>query len=636
MHQQPRIESLLMENVSESTRLPEEERHKLLVKWNATQIAYPKDKCIHQLFEAQVERSPDAIAVVFEDEHLTYRELNQRANQLSHYLRHQGVGPEVLVGICVDRSLEMVIGLIGILKAGGAYVPLDPRYPKERIAFMLKDSQVAVLLTQEKLVAELPVQGVHLACLDKDGGEVSAESEENPCSGATPENLAYVIYTSGSTGTPKGVLGLHRGVVNRFFWMWETFAFEAQEVCCQKTSLSFVDSVWEIFGPLLKGVPTVIIPDAVLKEPSRLVQTLAAKNVTRLVLVPSLVRALLYADIDFQFQLPKLKYWISSGETLSLSLCQRFYDRVPHATLFNFYGSTEVTADATWYDTREGRLLVCVPIGRPIANMQIYILNHQLQRVPIGTPGELHVGGIGLARGYLNQPGLTAERFITNPFSVEPGARLYKTGDRARYLPDGNVEFLGRIDHQVKIRGFRIEPGEIEVVLKQYPAIREAVIVAWENTPGDKRLVAYIVFHQNQASSLSGIHDYLNGKLADCMVPTVFVPLETLPLTPNGKIDRRALPEPDSYRRDSKDEFIAPTTPTEEILSGIWAEVLGKEKISLDDNFFEQGGDSLLAVRLITKIEKIFATNLPLTSLLHAPTVAELSNILRQESHTES
>lgn len=483
-------------------------------------------KCIHELFEEQVERTPDAPAVIFAKGggkvrcELTYGELNARSNQLAHHLQALGVGPEVLVGICVERSPAMVVGLLAILKAGGAYVPLDPAYPKERLAFMLRDAQVHVLLTTDALVAKLrPYTTAEIVALDAlhlAQQKVSAWDSADPsCLGTglnvsmTLDNLAYVIYTSGSTGRPKGVEGLHRGAVNRFHWMWDTYPFEAGEVACQKTSLSFVDSIGETFGPLLRGVPLVIANDAAAKDPQQLVQLLADEDVTRIIMVPSLLRAFLDMFPDLASRLPKLRHWISGGEVLPIELFERFQKVMPGCTLINLYGSSEASADATWYDSQDfdpSFNLKSIPIGRPITNMQVYILDADLQPVPTGSSGDIYVGGAGLARGYKGRPELTLERFIPNPFRA---GRLYKTGDLGRYLPDGNIEYLGRSDHQVKIRGFRIELGEIETALVQHPAVRQAIVVARENERqnenghGDKRLVAYVVPQSGATASSS-------------------------------------------------------------------------------------------------------------------------------------
>ena len=623
--------------------LTKPEKNQLLLEWNKTTRKFEYDKCIHHLFEEQVEKTPENVAFEFEEQKITYAKLNTRANQLAHWLIKQGLKSEALVGICVERSLEMMVGLLGILKAGAAYVPIDPAYPQERIAFMLKDSQVSFLLTQEKLLTKLPEHKAKIVCLDYEWEVIHKENKKNPISRVTGNNLAYVIYTSGSTGQPKGVLGLHRGAVNRFNWMWQTFPFESGETCCQKTSLSFVDSIWEIFGPLLQGILTVIIPDTVLKDPYQLLQILANKSITRIVLVPSLLRILLNACPDLQSRLCRLKYWVTSGETLPIELLQYFQNIMPESILLNLYGSSEVSADATWYDTRECKSLCQVPLGHPIDNMQIYILDFHLQAIPIGVPGELHIGGVGLAGGYLNRPQLTEEKFILNPFnntksqltnnpkSQISNRKLYKTGDLARYLPDGNIEFLGRIDNQVKIRGFRIGLREIETAIAQYPSIQQTVVTAQEDNPGDKRLVAYIVPHPEEALTPDELRRFLKQKLPDYMVPSAFVFLNALPLTPNGKIDQRALPAPDRLRQEPASTFVPPSDDLEIQLTKIWENVLGKKPISVKDNFFDLGGHSLLAVRLFAQIEKTFGKNLPLATLFQAPNIEELANIHRQK-----
>ncbi|HJT57515.1 MAG TPA: amino acid adenylation domain-containing protein [Ktedonobacteraceae bacterium] len=651
-------------------RILEEEWERLLVAWNATQATYPKEQCISQLFETQVERSPEAIALIFDGQELTYRELNERGNQLAHHLRRLGVEPEVHVGLCVERSPEMVIGLLGILKAGGAYVPLDPAYPAERLAFMLEDAEATVLVTQQRLRERLATSA-KVVCLDTEWHKIAQESKENRAVNITGENIAYVMYTSGSTGEPKGVLGTHRAAINRFHWMWVTYPFEADEVCCQKTALSFVDSVWEIFGPLLKGIRTVIIPDEVVKNPEYLLHTLATQAVTRIVLVPSLLRLLLDTVDDLKSVLPNLKYCISSGEALPLDLALRFMNNMSHSTLLNLYGSSEVAADVTCYDTRDyNKSLLYIPIGRPIANTQIYLLDSQMQPVPVGQPGELYIGGEGLARGYFNRPELTAAKFVRNPFSSEPEARLYKTGDRARYLLDGNIEYLGRVDSQVKIRGFRIEPGEIEIVLSQHPAVREAVVVAHEGspfispepkvrgasvvsngergrdpvlerpgttTPDDKHLVAYMVLHKGQSVTVSDLRNQVKKALPAYMMPSAFVELEALPLTPNGKVDRRALQASNLARRHTlREPFVAPTSLVHHQLRHIWEELLDVRPIGMRDNFFYLGGHSLLATRLVDRIEQVFGKKLPLATLFAGPTIEQLSLAMQAEEERSS
>ena len=607
------------------------EQHQLIVEWNNTQTTYPSNTCIHQLFEGQVERTPNAIAVIFENEQLTYQQLNHRGNQLAHHLQNLGVKPENFVGICLERSLSMLVAILGILKVGAAYVPLDPAYPQERRFFILTEAKVPVLLTQKKLLETLPEHSAKVVCIDAEWKEISRQSDRNPAVKVEADNLAYLLYTSGSTGTPKGVLGTHRGTVNRCFW--NPYPLIEEDICCQKTSLNFVDSVWEIFAPLLHGLPTVIIPDRAVKDINQFLQTLSNRNVTRLVLVPSLLRALLDSFPDLDRRLPQLKYWICSGESLPMELCQQFREQMRQRVLINLYGSSEVAADVTWYDATH--CVEKVPIGRPIANTQIYLLDRNLQPVPIGIPGEIYVGGDGLARSYLNRQNLTEEKFISNSFLNSKfkiqklkGDRLYKTGDLARYLSDGNIEFLGRIDNQVKIRGFRIELGEVESTLSQYPTVQQCLVTARVDIKSDKHLVAYIVSSQQQKPITDELRCFIKQKLPDYMVPSAFVFLDTLPLTPNGKIDRRTLPAPDSSHLDLEATFIAPRTPTERQIADIWTQLLKLEQIGIHNNFFEFGGHSLLATQVISRLRQAFGIELPLQTLFEAPTVGELSERL--------
>jgi aspartate racemase len=634
-HLQTLLESIVAnpkQHLSQLLLLTADERQCLLVEWNTTQMDYPHDHCLHQVFEVQVAQTPDAIALICEGELLTYRELNRRANQVAYHLRELGVGPEILVGLCMERSLEMVVGLLGILKAGGAYVPLDPAYPLERLAFMLADAQVPAVLTQDRFIAYLPSPGVQVICLDSEWDIFARQSDQNLVSGVWADNLAHVLYTSGSTGMPKGVLGTHRATLNVLAWLWQAYSLTPQEVCVQKTSMSFVDSIQELLAPLLCGFPTVLIPDEVLKDLDQFVQTLAAHHVTRILLVPSLLRALLDTYDDLQRQLPHLQLWFTGGEVLPRELWERFQARMPQSRLVNIYGASEDAADATWYDTGSmNKNLVSVPIGRPIANTQTYVLDRSLQPVPIRVPGELHVGGAGLARGYLNRPELTAEKFIPHPFSTEPGARLYKTGDLARYLPDGNLEYLGRLDHQVKIRGFRIELCEVEAGLEQHAAIRQAVVLAREYAPGDARLVAYIITSQEPAPTSSELRGFLKAKLPEYMVPAAFVVLEALPLTPSGKVDRQALPQPEWSRPQLESALVVPQDALEHQLAQIWQDLLGVKPIGMQDDFFELGGHSLLAVQLFAQIEKCTGKRLPLATLFQGPTIAYLAYSLRQD-----
>lgn len=601
-------------------------------EWNATAVDYPGEQAVHQLFEQQVKRAPDAIALVYEGQQLTFRDLNRRTNQLARHLRRLGIGPEMLVGVGLERCPAMVVALLGILKAGGAYVPLDPAYPAERLAFMLADARPAVLLTREPLLARFPTYE-QVVCLDTGWSAIALLSDEDTGDAGDigGDNLLYALYTSGSTGQPKGVTGTHRAAINRFCWMWTTYPFEPGEVCCQKTSLSFVDSVWEIFGPLLQGIPSVIIPDALVRDPQQLIQTLAAQGVTRIVLVPSLLRALLEATPNVRERLPGLKYWVCSGEALPVELALRFRERMPQSILLNLYGSSEVAADVTCYDVREYQpSLASIPIGRPIANTRIYVLDEQMQPVPVGVPGELYAGGDGLARGYLHRPALTATRFVPDPFSGKAGARLYKTGDRVRYLPDGNIEYLGRLDHQVKLRGMRVELSEIESALLRHPAVRQVVVMAREDVPGETRLVAYLVLREEQSAMTDNLRNHALQYLPDYMLPSAFVMLAALPLTPNGKVDRQALPVPDRSRPALSTPFVAPCSPLEERIAAIWSELLEVAPVGIHDNFFALGGHSLLAAQVIARLRAIFGVEASLEGFLDAPTVARLAVLLEQ------
>lgn len=627
------------QHIAELPLLTSAEKQQLW-EWNCTQADFPKDACIHQLFEFQVERTPDAIAVIFEDQNLTYRELNQQANQLAHYLRELGVRSEVLVGICLERSIETIVAILGILKAGGAYVPLDPDYPQERLDYMISDAQLSILLTRKALVKELPVFSyiqskkiiTNVIYFDCESNQIERHSTANPVHQITSDNLAYVLYTSGSTGTPKGVLGRHRSAVNRL--VWNPYPFEKGEICCQKTSLNFVDSIWEIFAPLLHGLPTVIIANEIVKDPVQLVKTLSQKQVTRLVLVPSLLRVILDTFPDLQTRLPKLKYWVSSGETLSAELCQRFRKIMPQSILINLYGSSEVSADVTWYDTSKSQNLSSIPIGRPISNMQVYILDAKLQPVPIGISGEICIGGEGIARGYLNRPELTNEKFIPHPFSSEPDAYLYRSGDIGRYRSNGEIEYLGRSDRQIKLRGFRIELGEIEAVINQHPAVKQAVVLAREDEPDNKRLVAYIVSEIVADNLTSELRSFLIEKLPDYMMPSAFVQLDILPLTPNGKIDYFALPLPEN-RHQLKQDYVIPQTEVEQLIAGVWQDILQLEKVGINDNFFELGGHSLLLVKIQAKLNKILARELSVIDLFQYPTIHKLAEYLNQNSENK-
>ena len=610
--------------------LTEAERRQF-VEWNDTCSEYPRDRCIHDLFAFQCEHSPNAVAVFSREQRLTYRELHERSNRLAQYLQKIGVGPGVPVGICVERSPDMVVGLFAILKAGGAYVPLDPSYPPERLEFMLADCQATILVTQRDLTLGLPDRTRQIY-LDADWEKIANERAETPLSHVKAEDPTYIMYTSGSTGRPKGVIATHRATVNRLSWMWRQYPFQPEEICCQKTSLSFVDSVWEIFGPLLAGVPIVIFSEDTVKHVDTLIEALAANCVTRIVLVPSLLRAILSSANGLAEKLNKLKLWISSGEALPRDLAKSFLECMPGHTLINLYGSTEVAADATFYEVRSPDELASVPIGRPIANTQAYVLDARQQIAPVNVQGEIYIGGDAVARGYLNRPEMTAERFIPDPFSNRPEACLYRTGDLGRYLINGNIEFLGRCDFQVKIRGCRVELSEVEAALARHPAVRQCVTAVSEDTSDDKRLVAYFEPKSGQLLTINELRRYLREKLPEYMIPSSFVIIEKLPLTPNGKIDRNALPYSGARHLRSQESFLAPRDELEQVLARLWSKVLKVPCVGVHDNFFELGGHSLLALRITVEIEKVFKRRLPLATFLQAPTIATLAGILRREN----
>ncbi len=622
------------QRIWEYSLLSERERQQLLVEWNATRTAYPHEAVIHELFEAQVEQSPDALAVVFAGQSLTYRELNTRSNQLARYLHQLGVGPEMLVGLCMQRSLDMVVGLLGILKAGGAYVPLDPTSPSERLAFMLTDARVSVLITQQLLVAKLPEHNAHTICLDADWRTIAQMDEENLVNEAKGENLVYVIYTSGSTGQPKGVAVSHQNLTNLVTWHCQTFHLSPTDRTTQLAGIGFDASAWEIWPTLLAGASLHLPTEAIRMNPEKLRDWLVSEGITLTFLPTPLAEQML--ALIWPSPIP-LRTVLTGG------------DRLHHAppaglpfTLVNNYGPTESTVVTTsgvvMPQTTEcpAHPSLSPAIGRPIANTCIYLLDQYLQLVPIGVLGELHIGGAGLARGYLHRPDLTTERFIPNPFSSESGARLYRTGDLARYRADGTIEFLGRIDQQVKIRGFRIELGEIEALLGQHPAIREVTVLAREASPGDKRLVAYVVLHPEQLVSGSpNLRRYLQTHLPDYMIPSDFVVLETLPLTANGKVDRHALPAPNQSRPTLEHAYIAPRDNWELQMARLWETILDTQPIGIQDDFFALGGHSLLALALMAQVQTHFGRSLPLAALFQEATVEHLARLLRDAATKE-
>jgi len=640
------------QRLSALPRLEDAERKQLLVEWNDTRADYPKDKCLHQLFEDQVQRAPEAVAVVFADEQLTYCQLNQRADRLAGELRGLGVGPEVRVALCVQRSLEMMVGLLGILKAGGCYVPLDPAYPKERLAFMLEDSQAPIVVTQDRLQAHFNFEASKLKLLCLDGPRfplartphpsrvAQAGSNRPAASGKSkPTDLAYLIYTSGSTGQPKGVMVAHRNVIN-FFAGMDRLLGPDPGVWLAVTSISFDISVLELFWTLARGFKVILqteeagLPTAAFPlnhsgngvRTQSLPEQILKHGVTHLQCTPSLARALVLAPESLP-ALRSLRRLLLGGEALPPSLAQQLHDLLP-GRLYNLYGPTETTvwSAAHRVDYNDNT----VPIGRPIANTEIYLLDRHQQLVPIGVPGELLIGGDGVARGYLNRPELTAEKFIRHPFNADPDARLYRTGDLARYRSDGAIEFLGRIDNQVKLRGHRIELGEIETVLARASGVREAVVALREDVPGDERLAAYLVTSPEHPPAIADLRHCLREKLPSHMIPSAFVVLDRLPLTPNGKVDRRKLPKPENRHPGLATSFVSPRTELEKAIAKIWQELLRVEKVGLHDNFFDLGGHSLLMTQVISRVREAFQVELPIRTFFESPTVAALGRVIEE------
>jgi amino acid adenylation domain-containing protein len=611
--------------VSDLPLLTEAERRQLR-GWNETRKDYAEERCIHELFEAQVARTPDAAALVFEGETLTYRELNARANRLAHHLRRRGVGAEVRVALYAERSPEMVVGLLGILKAGGVYVPVDPAYPSERVAFMLADAQVAALLTQQHLLERIPAQPAPVIALDADWPAVAAESDENPASGLVQENAAYVIYTSGSTGQPKGAINTHAAVRNRLLWGQETYQLSPADRVLQKTPFSFDVSVWEFFWPLLNGACLVLARPGGHQDSAYLAGLIAEQRITVTHFVPSMLQLFL-EEKELATRCASLRRVICSGEALPLELQERFFARLG-AELHNLYGPTEAAIEVTFWDCERDSPLTCVPIGRPVANTQIYLLDKELRPVPVGVAGELYIAGAGLARGYNNRADLTAEKFIPDPFSSEPGARMYCAGDLARYLPDGAIDFLGRVDQQVKLRGQRIELGEIEGALDQHPSILQSAVVLHEDARGGQRLVAYATTEPGHTFTTRDMREALKGRLPEYMIPSALVVLDSMPLTASGKIYRKGLPAAGPALGEVERRLDPPRDPVEQVLAGLWADALGLEEVGVHDDFFEIGGHSLLATRLVSRVAELFQFELPLRTFFEERSVARLAAVM--------
>ena len=624
--------------------LTEAERHQLLVEWNQTAAEYPAHMCLHHCFEAQAEQTPDVVALVSEDQQITYQELNRRADQLACDLRDLGCGPETLVGLCAQRSIEVVIGMWGILKAGGAFVPLDPAYPPERLAFMLEDTHTPIVLTQQHLIDRLPSHAARVVFLEDyttaNDAKASDTVHEYSAGSVEPMNLAYVIYTSGSTGRPKGVAITHQGVLNNLLDMNRTFGIGTQDRMLAISSLSFDMSVYELLGTLVSG-GTVIMPVAALdRDPQQWTRLLVEQQVTVWNTAPSLLEMLM----DHVSSLPSLplcslRVAFLAGDWIPLTLPDRLRAWATGVQVVSLGGATEVSVYSTTYviGDRDPQWK-SIPYGKPQANQSTYVLDALLQPVPIGVRGELYFGGVGLARGYFNRPDVTAEKFVPNPFSQKPGDRLYKTGDLTRYLPDGNLQLLGRMDYQVKVRGVRIELGEIEAALSSHPGVREVVVLA-RKEGGDTRLVAYLVPAEEHSFTAGDLRRYLQGRLPDPMVPSAFVSLKALPRSPNGKLDRQALPAPDQEHWAQEQAYAAPRTSTEALVAEIWSEIFALPagaRIGIQDNFFVLGGHSLLASKMISRLRTRLHVEVPLRLIFEAPTIAELSEQLdleKQDHH---
>jgi len=625
------LKAMVADDAQTIDRLPmlsEEEREQVLYGWNETKAEFSSEKFVHELFEEQVRRSPQATAVVFEKEELSYGELNARANRLAHYLRELGVKPDERVAICVERGFEMIVGLLAVLKAGGGYVPLDPEYPTERLQYMLEDSGPVALLTQRHLEERfssigdgVPVVNLNATAAWQSFPESNPEAD---AVGLNSRHLAYVIYTSGSTGQPKGVMVEHRGLCNINLTQSRELKVEPSSRILQFASFSFDVSVWDTILSLCQGAALYLLPQNRLVAGDNLIETVERDGITHALLPPALL-----AGLSERANVAALPVLMAGGEALPGWIAERWGRE---RQLINVYGPTETTIIVTMHRCaaeERGN----PSIGRPITNTRVYILDSNREPVPVGVVGEIYIGGAGVARGYLKRPDLTAERFVLEPYAKEPGARMYRTGDLARWLPNGNIEFLGRNDHQVKIRGFRIELGEIEARLAEHPEVLDAVVLAREDTPGEKRLVAYVVANQKAKEADSGnknaglwiseLREHLLGNLPEYMVPTAYVPLKRIPLTPNGKIDRKSLPEPDKDIREQ--EYVGPRNATEETLCRLWQEVLRRERVGIHDNFFNIGGHSLLAVQVISCIKQAFTVEMPLSVLFAAPTVARMA-----------
>lgn len=616
--------------LSQLALLTEAEQQQMLLNWNDTRTEYSRDKPVHEMFEAQVKRTPKAIAVRFQEGQITYEQLNERANQLARYLIGAGAGPDVLVGICIKRSIEMIVAVLGVLKSGSAYVPIDASYPRERLAYMVEDAQASILLAQSHSQESLPECKARTICLDTEWETIAAEDSCNLPNRAEPNNLAYVIYTSGSTGQPKGVMITHQGLNNYLSWCTGAYAAAQGEGAPLHTPITFDLTVTSLFPPLMVGGCVEVLPEEQGIE--ALSAALCSGKTYSLVKITPAHLEMLSRMIPVEGASVSVNALIIGGEALvggNIALWQRHW---PKTRLINEYGPTETVVGCSVYEVPEGLSISgAVPIGRPVANAEMYVMDRHLQPVPVGVVGELYIGGDGVARGYLNRPDLTAERFLPDPFSKRTGARLYRTGDRARFIADGNLEYNGRIDQQVKIRGFRIELSEIEEALSGHPLVRESIVVARDDSTGEKRLVAYVVNSGEEAATISDMRRFLREKIPHYMVPSSFVILESLPLTENGKVDHDALPERDEARPDVENAYVKPRNIVELQIEDIWEEVLNIRPVGVTDNFFDLGGHSVLALRVIAQIQRLFGYDLPLSTFFDGGTIENLANIIRKK-----
>ena len=613
-------------NPGEENSLKEAERRRLLYEWNDTLAEFPA-LCAHQLFEQQVEKAPDAIAVVFNDRQLSYRELNQRANQIAHYLRKLGVGPDRLVGVCLQRSPEMVAALLGVWKSGGAYVPLDPSYPQERLSFMVSDAAVQVLLTEKRCEHLFSPAHERTLFLDSDWSTIARESEDNPELQSTPSNLAYVMYTSGSTGTPKGAMILQSGLVNYLTWAIRTYAVEPGGSVPVHSSISFDLTVTSLHTPLLAGARVELLPEDTAAQ--SLLEALQRQKGRSLVKITPAHLELLSLQLAPDQVANMTNVFVIGGENLLAEKLRLWRESAPTTRLINEYGPTETVVGCCVYQVQPGDPPNgSVPIGRPIDNTQLYVLDSDLKPVALGEMGELYIGGAGVARGYWNRPELTAERFLPDPFSGRPGARIYKSGDLARYRPDGILEYLGRADNQVKVRGYRIELGEIEAALATHPGVQSCAVLAREDEPGDRQLVGYVSPAKNHSPTPEELRSFLQQSLPSYMVPAHFVLLESLPLTPNGKVDRKGLPAPSNKSVAATPKADATQTRVEDALAAIWADLLNVESVGVNDSFFDLGGDYLIVYKAVSQIRDVFGVDLPAEDILENPTISGVAALL--------